>query len=62
MVYMYIMNTSDMLYLAAFLNLTHTGVYRCRIIGYSGLSDNTYTDLNFCSWHFVTVHILGLHS
>jgi len=27
------------------INVTHTGLHMCKVIGYSGLSDSTCTDL-----------------
>jgi len=44
------------------INSTDTGLNRCQIIKYSGLSDGNYTDLHFQRQYFVTVPILGLYS
>jgi hypothetical protein len=41
-----------------FLNPTRSGSERCRMIGYSGLSDESYAYLTSCGQFFVTAIIL----
>jgi hypothetical protein len=44
------------------VNLTRTGLHRCLIIKYSGLSNSTYTDLSSYGQFFATAPILGLYN
>jgi hypothetical protein len=44
------------------VNLTCIGPDRCQIIGYSKLSDSTYTNLSCYVQFFVTAPILVLHN